>query len=50
MRYFIAQMMKLTNFRKHECVRIHETEIKWARKKPDFDVDTVIVALKKTNL
>jgi len=34
--------------RNPECIRIHETEIKWVRKKPDFDVDTVIVALKKT--
>ena len=32
---------------KHECVQIHETEIKHVRKKPDFDSDTVIVALKK---
>ena len=45
--------MKMTRFgyffREQECFRIHETEIKSVRKKPDFDVDTVIVALKKTN-
>merc|ERR1719414_1261761 len=35
--------------REQDCIRIHETEIKSVRKKPDFDVDTVIVALKKTN-
>ena len=34
-------------FREQDCIRIHETEIKSVRKKPDFDVDTVIVALKK---
>ena len=33
--------------RNQGIVTIHETEIKRTRRKPDFDVDTVIVALRK---
>ena len=28
-----------------ECTKIHESEVKTVRRKPDFDVDTVVVAL-----
>ena len=34
-------------FSQHECIQIHEHDIKRVRRKPDFDVDTVIVALKQ---
>ena len=32
---------------KNELIRIHETEFKTIKRLPDFDVDTVIVALQK---
>ena len=30
------------------CVRIHEGEVKAGKRRPDFDVDTVIVALRRS--
>jgi len=32
---------------KNELIRIHETDFKTIKRLPDFDVDTVIVALQK---
>ena len=34
----------------HECLRIHETDAKIQQKKPDFDNETVIVALKQIGM
>ena len=30
-----------------ECTKVHEADVRTVRRKPDFDVDTVIVALKR---
>ena len=32
---------------KNELIRIHETDFKTIKRLPDFDVDTVVVALQK---
>ena len=42
---FLSKFLDI--FSQDECIRIHETDVKSVRRKPDFDVDTVIVALRK---